>query len=57
MKKVMVIALLGTLFLGTAAFAADAVDGSWKLNVAKSKFSGAAAWAARVLRGRRRHDP
>jgi ABC-type transport system substrate-binding protein len=42
MKKVMVIALLGTLFLGTAAFAADAVDGSWKLNVAKSKFSGTA---------------
>jgi hypothetical protein len=42
MKKIAVIALISTLFLGTAAFAADAVDGSWKLNVAKSKFSGAA---------------
>jgi hypothetical protein len=42
MVKIVVIALLSTLFLGTTAFAADAVDGTWKLNVAKSKFSGAA---------------
>jgi hypothetical protein len=27
---------------GTTVFAADAVDGTWKLNVAKSKFSGTA---------------
>jgi len=42
MVKIMAIALLSTLFLGTTAFAADAVDGTWKLNVAKSKFSGTA---------------
>jgi len=42
MKKIVAIALLSTLFLGTAGFAADAVDGTWKLNVAKSKFSGTA---------------
>ena len=42
MVKIVVIALLSTLFLGATAFAADAVDGSWKLNVAKSKFSGTA---------------
>jgi hypothetical protein len=40
MVKTLVIALLGILFLGTTALAADAVDGTWKLNVAKSKFSG-----------------
>jgi hypothetical protein len=39
MVRIVAIALLGTLFLGTTAFAADAVDGTWKLNVAKSKFS------------------
>jgi hypothetical protein len=42
MKKIVTIALLGTLFLGTLAIADDAVDGTWKLNVAKSKFSGTA---------------
>jgi hypothetical protein len=42
MKKIVAIAMLGTLFLGTTAFAADAVDGTWKLDVAKSKFSGTA---------------
>src|SRR5580658_10720311 len=42
MVKIAVIALLSALFLGTTAFAADAVDGTWKLNVAKSKFSGTA---------------
>src|SRR3984957_19889109 len=42
MVKILAIALLSTVFLGTTAFAADAVDGTWKLNVAKSKFSGTA---------------
>jgi hypothetical protein len=42
MVKIVAVALLSTLFLGTTAFAADAVDGTWKLNVAKSKFSGTA---------------
>jgi hypothetical protein len=42
MKKTVVLALLSTLVLATAALAADAVDGTWKLDVAKSKFSGTA---------------
>jgi hypothetical protein len=42
MTKIVAIALLSTLFFGTIAFAADAVDGTWSLNVAKSKFSGTA---------------
>ncbi len=42
MRKMVTMALLGTLFLGTSAFAADAVAGTWKLNVAMSKFSGTA---------------
>jgi hypothetical protein len=42
MGKIVAIALLSTLFLGTTAFAADAVDGTWNLNAAKSKFSGPA---------------
>src|SRR6202790_3767707 len=42
MRSIIAIALLSTLFLGAAAFAADAVVGTWKLNVAKSKFSGTA---------------
>jgi hypothetical protein len=46
MIKIVAIALLGTLFFGTTAFAADAVDGTWKLNVAKSKFSGTAPKSA-----------
>jgi hypothetical protein len=46
MVKTLVIALLGIVFLGTTAFAADAVDGTWKLNVAKSKFSGTAPKSA-----------
>jgi hypothetical protein len=40
MVRIVAIALLSTLFFGTSAFAADAVDGTWNLNVAKSKFSG-----------------
>ena len=46
MVRILAIALLSTLFLGTTAFAADAVDGTWTLNVAKSKFSGAAPTSA-----------
>jgi hypothetical protein len=46
MVRIVVIALLSTLFFGTTAFAADAIDGSWKLNVAKSKFSGTAPKSA-----------
>jgi hypothetical protein len=42
MKKVVAIALLSTLLVGVSAFAADAVVGTWKLDVAKSKFSGTA---------------
>ena len=42
MVRIMAIALLSTLFFGSTAFAADAVDGTWNLNVAKSKFSGTA---------------
>jgi hypothetical protein len=46
MERIVAIALLSTLFFGTTAFAADAVDGTWKLNVAKSKFSGMAPKSA-----------
>jgi hypothetical protein len=42
MGRIVAIALLGTMFAGASAFAADAVVGSWKLNVAMSKFSGPA---------------
>jgi len=46
MVRIVAIALLSTLFFGTTAFAADAVDGTWSLNVAKSKFSGTAPKSA-----------
>ena len=46
MGRIATIALLSTLIFGTSAFAADAVDGTWKLNVAKSKFSGTAPKSA-----------
>jgi hypothetical protein len=46
MKGIIAIALLSTLFVGATAFAADAADGTWKLNVTKSKFSGAAPKSA-----------
>src|SRR5260370_35348561 len=46
MVRIVAIALLSTLFFGTTAFAADAIDGTWKLNVAKSKFSGTAPKSA-----------
>ena len=42
MGRFVVIALLSTLFLSATAFAGDTVVGTWKLNVAKSKFSGTA---------------
>ena len=42
MRKIATIALLSTLFVGASVFAADAVVGTWKLNVAASKFSGTA---------------
>jgi hypothetical protein len=42
MVRIVTIALLSILFFGTTVFAADAVDGTWNLNVAKSKFSGTA---------------
>ena len=46
MVRIVAIALLSTLFFGTTAFAADAVDGTWSLNVAMSKFSGTAPKSA-----------
>jgi hypothetical protein len=46
MVRIVAVALLSTLFFSTTAFAADAVDGTWKLNVAKSKFSGTAPKSA-----------
>ena len=46
MVRIVAFALLSTLFFGTTAFAADAVDGTWKLNVAKSKLSGMAPKSA-----------
>jgi hypothetical protein len=39
MGRIVAIALLSTLFFGASAFAADAIVGTWKLNVAKSTFS------------------
>jgi hypothetical protein len=42
MRRIVPIALLTTLFVAASAFAADAVVGTWKLNVAASKFSGTA---------------
>src|ERR1700690_621593 len=41
MGRIVVIALLSALFLDVTAYAADTVVGTWKLNVEKSKFSGA----------------
>lgn len=39
MKHAFVLALLGAIFAAGSAYAADPVVGTWKLNVAKSKFS------------------
>lgn len=46
MKKVLSLILLAALFLASPAFAADPIVGTWKLNVAKSKFSAGAALTA-----------
>ena len=46
MRQIVAMALLGTLFASASAFAADAVIGTWKLNVAMSKFSGPAPKSA-----------
>jgi hypothetical protein len=42
MKKVMAVALLGAALIGTAAWAAEAMIGTWTLNVGKSTFNGPA---------------
>jgi hypothetical protein len=42
MGRIVAIAVLSTMLVGASAFAADAVVGTWKLNVAMSKFSGTA---------------
>jgi hypothetical protein len=39
MRKIVTIALLGTLLVGASAFAADPVVGKWELDVGKSKFT------------------
>ncbi len=38
MKRMLSLALLTTVLFGAHAFAADPIIGTWKLNVAKSKF-------------------
>lgn len=42
MKKLLSLVLLAAVFFAAPAFAADPIVGSWKLNVAKSKFAGPA---------------
>lgn len=42
MKKLLSLALLVAVLAAAPAFAADPIVGTWKLNVAKSKFAGAA---------------
>ena len=39
MKKIVALLMLVTVLFAAPAFAADPIVGSWKLNVAKSKFS------------------
>ena len=46
MKKVLSVIALAALFLTSHAFAADPVIGTWKLNVAKSKFNTGAVLTA-----------
>ena len=46
MKKLLSLAVLASVLFAVPAFAADPVVGSWKLNVAKSKFAGPAIKAA-----------
>lgn len=45
-KKVLSLILLAAVFFASPAFAADPIVGTWKLNVAKSKFSAGAALTA-----------
>jgi len=45
-KKVLSLTLLAAVFFASPAFAADPIVGTWKLNVAKSKFSAGAALTA-----------
>ena len=47
MKEFSHFILLAALFLAGPAFAADPIVGTWKLNVAKSKFSAGAALSRR----------
>jgi hypothetical protein len=46
MKKILSLVTLAAVFFASHAFAADPVVGSWKLNVAKSKFTTGAALTA-----------
>ena len=46
MKKLLSLALIASVLVALPAFAADPVVGTWKLNVAKSKFGGAPLKAA-----------
>lgn len=43
MKKVLSVIVLAMVFFASPAYAADPILGTWKLNVAKSKFSAGAA--------------
>ena len=45
-KKVLSLIVLATVFFASPAYAADPILGTWKLNVAKSKFSADAALTA-----------
>jgi hypothetical protein len=46
MKKVLSLIALAAVFFASPSFAADPVVGTWKLNVAKSKFNTGAALIA-----------
>ncbi|HYL71036.1 MAG TPA: hypothetical protein VEY89_07025 [Candidatus Dormibacteraeota bacterium] len=46
MKKLLSLAVLASVLFALPAFAADPVVGTWKLNVAKSKFGGPALKAS-----------
>ena len=46
MKKLLSLIVLAAVFFASPAFAADPIVGTWKLNVAKSKFSAGAALTA-----------
>ena len=39
MKQALALILFGAIFVASSAYAADPIVGTWKLNVAKSKFS------------------